>query len=176
MPLTKQESKSHPVIVPLPEEQYTFLKGSRGMRTLAMVLQSCASWMVANLDTSLRHAVRSKASAGDRRSCRRYSIQMRVEARTEGHPAILITGTTLNISSTGLLLTTSDPIEPNVHVRVAVDWPLLSYRGKPQRLWSSGEIIWRSGGFTGVRVSNWVFREGRSVVEVPSRTSSRRPI
>jgi hypothetical protein len=213
----KQQPESHSVIVRLSEEDCRFLKAAAGLRgtpTLAAAINSCVSWMIANLDANLwddvltwsapgRGAQHSPSRGnapkppagsipgdrfqrqmegdpetlhllaiedvypGNRRSSRRYPIATRLKIRTETDPAVVLAGNTLNISSTGLLLQTSDAIEPEMTVRVSADWPLQSGRGNPLTLWSRGKIVWRHGELAGLRIEHWEFCEGVRQDDLP---------
>lgn len=66
------------------------------------------------------------------------------------------TGTTVNISSTGLLFRASKRLDGGEKVVVAVDWPTAD-ANKPMILLFQGYVVWMKGSQVGLAVSHYGF-------------------
>jgi len=65
------------------------------------------------------------------------------------------TGTTVNISSTGMLFRASKRLDSGEKVVVAVDWPIAD--AKPMILLFQGYVVWMKGSQVGLAVSHYGF-------------------
>jgi hypothetical protein len=75
-------------------------------------------------------------------------------------PPMALTGSTVNLSPTGLLAIVPGAVALRGRIRVWVDWPALSFHGDPLHLTGGGTVVWTKGDRVGIRIEGWHFREG----------------
>jgi len=95
---------------------------------------------------------------GERRAHARYPVKLalRFLIRTKKVLSISGEGTTLNISSTGMLFRCSEHLTSGDTVTAALEWPPTA-DGKPMILLVHGHVVWIKGGQVGLRVSHYGF-------------------
>jgi hypothetical protein len=118
--------------------------------------------------------------AGDRRSDRRYEIQLDLRWKLIRRRRVLDTGVghTLDLSSGGILFEAGRPMPPGLNVELSVSWPILLRNIAPMQLCIAGRIVRSQGGRTAIRMTQHEFRtagsapEERNVLSILSRTPS----
>ena len=99
----------------------------------------------------------------ERRAHPRILIESDVHYRVMRRGASGATGTgrTINMSSSGLLLTTDQPLPSGAQIEIEMDWPAKRKHGVPQKMILIGRIV-RSEGSThpvaGVMISRHMFQ------------------
>jgi len=105
-------------------------------------------------------ASRPEAKLVDRRGSIRYPVrnelQYWVVDRGAGKPAGA--GRTLDMSSTGILFSTQEPIQVGRIVAVSVDWPARLEGTCPLKLVAAGRIVRTDGLRTAMRIRRYEFR------------------
>ena len=78
----------------------------------------------------------------ERRATRRFPIVAPVGYRAFRGRVLVREGIgrTINICSRGILLQVDPPLEPDLHLELSIDWPVLQMRGH-LRLHALGEIV-----------------------------------
>ena len=96
----------------------------------------------------------------DRRTNHRYDIHLPVHYRVtqRGFLPLSGTGTTREMSSTGLSFRCRHPLPVGGHVELAIEWPARAEADKPMELVITGIIIRSDGGRTAVRLTSKRFR------------------
>jgi hypothetical protein len=79
--------------------------------------------------------------ATDRRSRVRFALDLAFSCRTLDRQFRYGTGRTLNISSTGMLLESSDLFTPGTSVELTAEWPVLLHRWIPLYLVMTGCVV-----------------------------------
>jgi PilZ domain len=116
--------------------------------------------------------------AGDRRSDRRYRIELdlrwklirRRKVRDAG------TGRTLDLSSGGILFDATRPLPVGMNVELSIAWPVLLHNVAPMQLAITGRIIRTNGSQIAIHMDQHEFRtlgvpaEHREVLAAASRT------
>jgi len=96
---------------------------------------------------------------GDRRASRRFPIQQEVHFRAaRGHANSAGCGTTLNISSGGVLFTTDRSLPEGSWLVLEIQWPVLLDRHKPIKLVTHGKVVRCEDCLAAVRFREWEFR------------------
>src|SRR3954470_10871603 len=116
--------------------------------------------------------------SGDRREDRRYGIHLEVKWKLIRRRRVLDTGTgtTLDLSSGGLLFDPGRHLPEGLNVELSVTWPVLLHNVAPLQLVVSGRIVRSSGRFVAIRVVQHEFRtmgvqaEQRNLMSSMSRT------
>ena len=95
---------------------------------------------------------------GERRAHARYPVKLalRFLIRTKKVLSLSGEGTTLNISSTGMLFRCSEHPTSGDTVTAALEWPSTA-DGKPMILLVHGHVVWIKGAKVGLRVSHYGF-------------------
>jgi len=99
-------------------------------------------------------------TAQDRRVAKRYELHLPIHFRIsqKGLVARWGTGTTREMSTTGLSFRTRKPLPIGSHVEMIVDWPAKSVDDQPIDLQLTGFIVRSDGNRTAVRVTSRRFR------------------
>ncbi len=99
----------------------------------------------------------------ERRVRARYPVRLPAHYRTlGGRSEFAGAGFTVNISSSGLLLTCQREIKPGARMEVQVDWPSLLESTIPLRLVTSGRVVRSEGSAFAVEFARYQFRTMRS--------------
>lgn len=77
----------------------------------------------------------------ERRSRRRYPLEMALAGRFIGKRAGRISGKTVNLSSQGILIAARDGIPVNAMVELQIEWPVCSGEGEPVRLYVFATVV-----------------------------------
>ena len=95
----------------------------------------------------------------ERRSSRRYSIERHLNYRLRGvRPPIVGQGTTVNMSSNGLLFRSEEPLATGKPVVVEIAWPVLLNNARPLKLVARGHIVWSEMELAAMNIEGWEFR------------------
>ena len=113
--------------------------------------------------------------AGDRRSDRRYDIALDLRWKVIRRRRVLDagTGTTLDLSSGGILFETDRQLPTGLNVELAISWPVLLHNVAPLQLVVTGRIVRASGRRTAVRMMQHEFRTAKQPTERASISSPR---
>jgi DNA-binding NarL/FixJ family response regulator len=108
-----------------------------------------------------------KKAAAERRNNARFPCRLAVSYQTLEHPVLTGQGTseTLNISSKGLLFTSSEQFQPGQLVQVSLDWPARLENQVPLKLVAEGRIVRNSGGQTAMTIEKYEFRTRRIIAK-----------
>jgi hypothetical protein len=87
----------------------------------------------------------------DRRRRTRFPIELGARYATGGRETIAGTGRTVNISSRGVLLTSSHSLSPDTAIKVAIEWPILIDDVCPLALHIRGTVVRSDAGLIAVR-------------------------
>jgi hypothetical protein len=97
--------------------------------------------------------------AGDRRSDRRYDIVRDLRWKVVRHGVTHTgTGSTLNLSSGGILFETDRQLPTRRNVELSISWPALLDNVAPLQLVVQGQIVRTSGRRTAIRIVQHEFR------------------
>jgi hypothetical protein len=104
----------------------------------------------------------------ERRAHRRYEVRLSVHYRVSqrGVMARTGTGTTCEMSTSGLSFRTRKPLPVGAHVELIIDWPAKHGDVYPIDLQATGFILRSEGGRTAVRVTSRKFR----VLDAPAQS------
>jgi c-di-GMP-binding flagellar brake protein YcgR len=96
----------------------------------------------------------------ERRRHNRYPVKEDVRYRVLQSKAVQVSGSgrTLDISSGGILFTTSERLEPGQLVEVAVNWPATLNHTCPLRLVATGRVVRSDSDTAAVRIDRFEFR------------------
>ncbi|SPF55372.1 Type IV pilus assembly PilZ [Candidatus Sulfopaludibacter sp. SbA4] len=102
----------------------------------------------------------SESIAGDRRSDRRYRIQLDLRWKLIHRRKLQDSGTgrTIDLSSGGILFEAGRPLPVGLNVELSVVWPVLLQHVAPMQLAISGRIVRSAGQRTAVRITQHEFR------------------
>ena len=110
----------------------------------------------------------------NRRRGQRFSLRLAVEVRPIELPYSFdrtIVGESVNISSSGLLFTTAQPLIPGQVVEASIHWPVRLDNRVPLTLFVVGRVVRKVGNKTAMRIERYEFRT-RSTAEGLSRRSA----
>jgi hypothetical protein len=112
--------------------------------------------------------------AGDRRSDRRYDIARELRWKVIRRRRVLDagTGTTLDLSSGGILFETDRQLPTGLNVELSISWPVLLHNVAPLQLVVTGRIVRAAGRRTAIRMMQHEFRTAKHVTE---RTNASAP-
>jgi hypothetical protein len=96
----------------------------------------------------------------DRRANHRYDVHLPVHYRVSqrGFFPLAGSGTTREMSSTGLTFRCRRPLPVGGHIELSIEWPAKPEEMKPLELVLTGIVIRSDGGRTAVRVTSKRFR------------------
>ena len=97
---------------------------------------------------------------GDRRSDRRYLIQLELRWKLIRRRRVLDTGTgaTIDLSSGGILFDAGRELPPGMNVELSISWPVLLHNVAPLNLVVSGRIVRSAANRVAVRMNQHEFR------------------
>ena len=97
---------------------------------------------------------------GDRRQDRRYFIQLDVRWKLIRRRRVLDTGTgsTVDLSSGGILFDAGRELPPGLNVELSISWPVLLHNVAPLNLIVTGRIVRCLGSRIAVRMNQHEFR------------------
>ena len=103
------------------------------------------------------------AMQGERRAYPRFLIECNVHYRIVGRGGFEPSGVgrTVNMSRSGLLLTTDRVLPPGSQIQIEMDWPVKRERGVSQKLLIVGKIVRsekRTNPLAGVKISQHAFQ------------------
>jgi hypothetical protein len=113
--------------------------------------------------------------AGDRRSDRRYDIALDLRWKVIRRRRVLDagTGTTLDLSSGGILFETDRQLPTGLNVELSISWPVLLHNVAPLQLVVTGRIVRASGRRTAVRMMQHEFRTAKQPADRSAMPTSR---
>jgi hypothetical protein len=94
----------------------------------------------------------------DRRRSHRFSLRLPVRCRRIGRPCPTIISETVNISSKGLLFTTTEALLPGQVVEAFIDWPARLDNHVRLTLVVEGPVVTKVGDRTAMRIERYQFR------------------
>lgn len=103
---------------------------------------------------------KTETISGDRRSDRRYQINLEMRYKLIRRKKVLGTGTgrTIDLSSGGILVETDSPLPVGLNLELHVTWPILLHNTAPLQLVASGRIVRGEGNRAGIRMVQHEFR------------------
>jgi hypothetical protein len=96
----------------------------------------------------------------DRRTKRRYALDLPVQFKIMKNYLVVGTGTgtTLDMSSSGIAFTTSQPLKVGSYLEMSVNWPVLLNQSCPLKLVAFGKVVRSDAGRAAVRMDRHEFR------------------
>jgi PilZ domain len=96
----------------------------------------------------------------DRRETSRFPVREDVRYRVLHSKSVQVSGSgkTLDMSSGGILFTTSEKLQPGRMVEVSVNWPARLDGTCPLQLVATGRIVRADGDTAAVRIERYEFR------------------
>jgi hypothetical protein len=101
---------------------------------------------------------RAGHDSDERRARRRYPVELALRFLTRAGNALTVAGegTSINMSSTGMLFRSPKQLESGERVIAAVQWPTMPGGRKPVLL-VEGTVVWANGLRVGMTVSHYRF-------------------
>ena len=98
--------------------------------------------------------------SGDRRSKRRYPIELPVQYKIMKNYLVTGTGTgtSLNLSSAGIAFSTSTPLRIGSYLELSISWPVLLNQSCPLKLVASGRVVRSDQNRTAISLDRYEFR------------------
>ncbi len=94
----------------------------------------------------------------ERRSTRRYPMVHEVHYSVLGARKVMEgTGTTVNMSSRGVLFSTDQSLPAGSPLTLEVQWPVLLDNAKALKLVTHGRVVWCDGSRAAVEFNDWEF-------------------
>lgn len=102
----------------------------------------------------------SQKIGGERRADRRYDIALNVRWKLIRRRRVLDsgTGTTVDVSSGGLLFQTDRELPSGLNIELSIAWPVLLHNVAPLQLVVAGRVVRTIGQRVGVRMTQHEFR------------------
>ena len=102
----------------------------------------------------------SQKIGGERRSDRRYDLALNVRWKLIRRRRVLDsgTGTTVDVSSGGLLFQTDRELPSGLNIELSIAWPVLLHNVAPLQLVVAGRVVRTTGQRVGVRMTQHEFR------------------
>jgi hypothetical protein len=95
----------------------------------------------------------------ERRASQRYTFEQKVRYRLRGvRPPLAGTGTTVNMSSAGVLFTIDQPLPAGKPVILEINWPVRLGDASPLKLVARGRVIWCDEAMAATSIEGWDFR------------------
>ena len=114
--------------------------------------------MVPSEEGSVDVDIVGMSTAEERRASRRFPIERHVRFKMRGvQPALAGTGSTLNMSSGGVLFTTDQHLRKGCPVMLEIKWPVLLDDVRPLKLVTRGAIVWCGEGRAAMHIQKWEF-------------------
>jgi hypothetical protein len=113
--------------------------------------------------------------AGDRRSDRRYALKFDLRWRLIRRQRLLESGsgTSVDLSSGGILFEAGRPLPLGFTVELSIAWPVLLHNTAPLQLLVSGRIMRTSGSCAAIQMAQHEFRTIAQPAEQRSAASPR---
>jgi len=94
----------------------------------------------------------------ERRTTRRYTLEHQVRYSVRD-PLIELagTGTTVNMSSRGVLFTTEQPLSAGSPLTLEVKWPVMLDNTKALKLVTKGKVVWCDSSRAAMEFRDWEF-------------------
>ena len=107
---------------------------------------------------------RQSVAGEDQRAARRYSIKLPVQWKLKQGSRVVEsgTGTTVNLSSRGILFETNGDLRVGPKIELSISWPFLLLRAVSLQLLVAGEIVRVRGRRVALRMLHHEFRTVRS--------------
>jgi len=101
--------------------------------------------------------------AGDRRSDRRYDLALELRWKLIRRRRVLDTGTgtTLDLSSGGVLFESERHLPAGGNIELSISWPVLLHNVSPLQLVITGRVVRATGRRAAIRVVQHEFRTAR---------------
>jgi hypothetical protein len=98
--------------------------------------------------------------SGDRRSRRRYPLGLQVMYKVVKKYQVCLTGMgkTIDMSGSGILFETEDPLEPGSIVELAIAWPVLLNKTCSLKLIVTGRVVRSGRAQAAIRMQGYEFR------------------
>jgi PilZ domain len=117
--------------------------------------------MIRNM-TAQEHKSGGKNFGGtvERRGNSRFPVKEDVRYRVLQSKAVQVSGSgkTLDISSGGILFTTSERLQPGRLIEIAVNWPAMLHGTCPLQLVATGRVVRSDNDTAAVRIERYEFR------------------
>jgi len=95
----------------------------------------------------------------ERRHGQRFPMARQIEFRSRrARSSSSGSGTTVNMSSRGVLFISDQPLPQGEPVTLEVGWPVLLNAAVPLKLVTRGRVVWCGNSHTAVRFDEWEFR------------------
>jgi len=114
----------------------------------------------------------SGSVSSERRATKRMPIERAVRYRMLGGKRTTGSGTTLNMSSSGILFTTESGLGSGQRVELSVSWPARLDDRVPLQLVTVGRLVRVQAGHAAVAIERWVFKTCRSTGPAPVSPST----
>ncbi|PWU04892.1 MAG: hypothetical protein C5B51_16020 [Terriglobia bacterium] len=100
---------------------------------------------------------------GDRRTDRRYDIVLDLRWKLIRRRRVLDagTGTTLDLSSGGILFESERQLPAGGHIELSISWPVLLHNVAPLQLVVTGRVVRAAGRRAAIRMTQHEFRTAR---------------
>jgi len=96
---------------------------------------------------------------GERRRAARFPIQQEVRFRVlSRNTAGMGTGRTVNMSSTGVLFTTTHPLTPGDRLELSINWPAQLDHKCPLKLVTAGRVLRVDNANAAIAIERYEFR------------------
>jgi PilZ domain-containing protein len=98
--------------------------------------------------------------AQDRRSKRRYPIELPVQYKIMKNYLVIGTGSgnSLDLSSGGIAFTSGAPLKIGSYLELSVSWPVLLNQSCPLKLVASGRVVRSDQNLTAISLDRYEFR------------------
>jgi hypothetical protein len=115
--------------------------------------------MAKKRSAALRDTDQSEIS-GDRRSKRRYPIELPVQYKIVKNYLVMGsgTGTSLDLSSGGIAFSTGTPLKIGSYLELSISWPVLLNQSCPLKLVASGRVVRSDQHRTAISLDRYEFR------------------
>jgi PilZ domain len=107
----------------------------------------------------------------DRRTCQRFPLRLPVRYRPTGAPASSnwAVSESVNISSGGLLFTTSEAVTPGEAIEAFLAWPVVLDNRIKLKLGIKGHVVRCDGNHTAMRLESYEFKTYQTPFDATSR-------
>jgi hypothetical protein len=97
---------------------------------------------------------------GERRTRRRYQIDLPVQYKVFGQYHVTQTGAgkTINLSGDGVACVFSEPLKPGSSIELAISWPVMLNKTCPLKLVVTGKVVRSDAALTAMRMERYEFR------------------
>ncbi len=116
--------------------------------------------MMNSLRTGQTDQAANDKIGGERRSDRRYDIELNVRWKLIRRRRVLDSGIgkTVDLSSGGLLIETDRELPSGMNIELSISWPVLLHDAAPLQLVVAGRVVRVTGQRIGVRMMQHEFR------------------